>query len=146
MKFKIIRHSEIFSHWIKVNFFIFVCSLSATHYIYIHIYIYIYIYIYICLVSWVFANGLGELIPPYLILRIIRYVSRVKWNNPGKVEALSLHLGVVAIEKGTFELPTLLYILFYTKKVFLPCVCWWSFTWSWVTTSLLRSPGLVSVF
>ena len=48
-----------------------------------------------------FANGLGDqgsivgqiipktfkkwyLIPPCLILSIIRYVSRVKWSNPGK--------------------------------------------------------------
>ena len=75
----------------------------------------------------VFANGPGDwgsipgqvipktfkkwyLIPPYLTLSIIRYVSKVKWNNPGKG---------VAIEKGAsgcpqLQLPTLLiYIYIY---------------------------------
>ncbi len=40
--------------------------------------------------------------PPCLTLRNIRYVSRVKLNNPRKGIAPSLHLGVVAIEKGAF--------------------------------------------
>ena len=72
-------------------------------YIYIDIYIYIYIYIYINrligLVGKVFANGPGDLgsipgcvipktlkilIPPGLTLSNIRYISRVKWSNPGK--------------------------------------------------------------
>ena len=43
--------------------------------------------------------------PPCLTLSIIRYGSRVKWNNPGKGVAASLHLGVVAIEEGAFGLP-----------------------------------------
>ena len=50
---------------------------------------------------------------------IIRYGSRVKWSNPGKGVAPSLHIGVVAIEKGAFESPstkvikfTYLYYLF----------------------------------
>ena len=43
--------------------------------------------------------------PPWLILSIIRYESRVKWINPGKRVALSLYLCVVAIEKGAFRLP-----------------------------------------
>ena len=46
------------------------------------------------------------LIPPCLTLSIIRYVSRVKWSNPVKGVAPSLHIGVVAIEKGTFGLPS----------------------------------------
>ena len=29
-----------------------------------------------------------------------------KWSNPGNGVAPSLHLGVVAIEKGTFALPS----------------------------------------
>ena len=54
-----------------------------------------------CVVSRVFTNGSGDwgsipdrvipktfkkwyLIPPYLTLSIIRYVSRVKWSNPEK--------------------------------------------------------------
>ena len=43
------------------------------------------------------------LIPPCLTLSIIRYVSRVTWSNPGKAVAPSLHLGVVAIEKGALK-------------------------------------------
>ena len=68
------------------------------------------------LVRRMFANNPGDqgsiprhvihlkwyLIPPCLTLRDIRYVSRVKWSNPGKGVVPSLHLGVVAIEKGTF--------------------------------------------
>ena len=61
-----------------------------------------------------FANGpedLGSiqrfkkwyLIPPCLTLSIIRYRSNVKWSNPGKRVVPATHLGVVAIEKGTFE-------------------------------------------
>ena len=42
------------------------------------------------------------LIFPCLTLSIIRYVLRVKWNNPGKEVAPPPHLGVVAIEKGAF--------------------------------------------
>ena len=50
------------------------------------------IYWLIGLVGRVFANGPGDLgsipgrvIPPYLTLSNIRYISRVKWSNPGKV-------------------------------------------------------------
>ena len=46
------------------------------------------------------------LMPPCLTLSVIIYVSRVKWSNPGKEQRLSLHLGVVAIEKGAFESPS----------------------------------------
>ena len=69
-------------------------------YIYIYANVYIYIYIYIELVGRVFPNGPGEvgltpgrlipktlkmyLMPPCLTLGNIRYVSRVKWSNPGK--------------------------------------------------------------
>ena len=42
---------------------------------------------------------------PCLTLSNIRYISRVKWSNPGKEVAPSLNLGVVAIEKGAF-MPT----------------------------------------
>ena len=42
------------------------------------------------------------MILPCLTLIIIRYVSRVKWSNLGQGVAPSLHLGVVAIEKGAF--------------------------------------------
>ena len=39
---------------------------------------------------------------PCLTLSNIRYVSRVKWSNPGKELRPSQHLGIVAIEKGVF--------------------------------------------
>ena len=45
------------------------------------------------------------LIPPCLTQSNIRYVSRVKWNNPRKGVVLSLHLSVVAIKKGAFWSP-----------------------------------------
>ena len=69
-----------------------------------------------------FANGLGNrgsisgwvipktqkwyLMPPCLALSIMRWGSRVKWNNPGNGVAPSLlHLHVVAIEKRAFGSP-----------------------------------------
>ena len=42
--------------------------------------------------------------PPCLTLSNIRYVSRVKWSNPGK--SVHLYLGVIAIEKGAFWSPS----------------------------------------
>ena len=63
------------------------------------LYIYIYIYIYQRLKKW-------YLMPPCLTLSIIRYGSRVKQSNPGKEQRPPLHLGVVAIEKGAFGLPS----------------------------------------
>ena len=71
------------------------------------------------LLSRMFANGPGDrgsiqvksyqrlkkkwyLMPPCLALSIIRYRSRVKWSNPGNGVVPSLHLSVVAIEKGAF--------------------------------------------
>ena len=74
------------------------------------------------LVGRVFANGLRDwgsipresyqnlqkwyLIPPGLTLSIIRYISRVKWRNPGKGVHPPLHLGAVTIEKGAFGSPS----------------------------------------
>ena len=46
------------------------------------------------------------LISPCLTLSNIRYVSRVKWSNPGKGLAPLLRLGVVSIEKGSFRSPS----------------------------------------
>ena len=43
--------------------------------------------------------------PPGLTLSIIKYISRVKWSNPGKRVAPPLHLDVVAVEKGAFLSP-----------------------------------------
>ena len=46
------------------------------------------------------------LMPPCLTLSIIKYRSRVKWSSPGIGELRpSLHLGVVANEKGAFKSP-----------------------------------------
>ena len=41
-----------------------------------------------------------------LTLRIIKYGSMVKWSNPGERITPSLHLGVVAIEKGALSSPS----------------------------------------
>ena len=46
------------------------------------------------------------MMPPCLILCIIRYWSRVKWINPRNVVAPPRHFGVVAIEKGAFGSPS----------------------------------------
>ena len=46
------------------------------------------------------------LILPCLPLSILRYVSSIKWSNPGERVASPLHLGVVAIEKGAFGSPS----------------------------------------
>ena len=76
------------------------------------------------LVGRMFANGLGDqgsipgrvisktkkkkkkkryLMPPCLILSIIRYRSKVKWGKPGKGVASPPYLGVVANKKGAFR-------------------------------------------
>ena len=57
------------------------------------------------------------LIPPCLTNDIIRYVSRVKWSNPGKGVAPPLHLGVVAMKREPsgcprLQSPTLLYYIY----------------------------------
>ena len=46
------------------------------------------------------------LMPPCLTLGIMKYESMVQWSNPRKEVAPSLHLGVVAIEKGAFWSPS----------------------------------------
>ena len=43
---------------------------------------------------------------PSLTLSVIKYKSRVKWSYPGKGVAPSLHLSVVANEKGAFRSPS----------------------------------------
>ena len=91
------------------------------------IYIYIYIYIYkgciralqyIECLSMVWETWVQSQVESYLRLKkwylmlpcvtfsIIRYVSMVKWSNPGKGVALCQHLSVVAIEKRAFCSPT----------------------------------------
>ena len=87
------------------------------------------------LVGRVFANGPGNLglIPGRVIpktlkkvldtscltLSNIRYISRVKWGNPGKGVCPPLHLSVVAIEKGAFWSPstTVANFTFYKKDL-----------------------------
>ena len=62
------------------------------------------------------------LMPPYLTLSIIRYGSRVKQSNPGKEQRPPQHIGVVAIEKGAFGLPSTMvtiYICIYSSKFLL---------------------------
>ena len=102
-----------------------------TKYVNKNVYI-VYIYIYICVCVCVCVciecllidqeTGVQSqvkhtkdskkqyLIPSSLTPRIIRYVLRVKWSNPGKRSSVLLlfPLSVVAIEKGTFGLPSTL--------------------------------------
>ena len=83
---------------------------------------YILLYWLIGLVDRVLANRPGDLgsipgrvIPKtlkmvldssFLILSNIRYVSMVKWSNPGKGVVHSPNLSVVAIENGAFWSPS----------------------------------------
>ena len=60
---------------------------------------------------------------PCLTLSDIRYVSRVKWSNPGKRVVPPLHLGVVAIKKGS-----LLVTLDYGCQLYLLTVLNYNFT------------------
>ena len=85
-------------------------------------YIYIYIYRPIDETNTKFASGPGDwrlipgqvipktqkwyLMPPCLTRSIIRYESRVKWSNPGKGVAPSLHLGVVGWLFGFYGIST----------------------------------------
>ena len=100
--------------------------------------------------AWDFANSLGDLgsilgrvIPKTLkmaldtsLLNNIRYVSRVKWSNPGKGVVPPLHLSVVAIEKGAFWSPstmvagfTFLLLLVLNRNTWNHLVvCKWAFT------------------
>ena len=94
------------------------------------------------LVGRLFANSLGDLgsIPLSLTLSNIRYVSRVKWRNPGKGVVPSLHLSVVAIEKGAFWPPS--------TMVANKLILWWSkdqnSNWErqtdWETEAKLKTP------
>ena len=81
----------------------------------------LYIYIYIGLISRVFTYGRGNrgsilgrvipktqkwyLMPPCLTLSIIKYVSRVKWSNPGIVVMPSPTPRCFRYRKRTFGLP-----------------------------------------
>ena len=53
-----------------------------------------------------------------LTLNIIRYGSRVKWSNPRKIIAPVPTLGIVAIEKETFESPSTMAANFTFYKFF----------------------------
>ena len=60
----------------------------------------------------------------------------VFWQGPGicqSFRSLSFSLCIIII-------------IIYSFRVFHISVSWWSFTGFWVTASLLRSPGLFSVF
>ena len=98
-------------------------------------YIYIYIYIYVCI--WFyryirFANDCGsqgsilgqvvlktqKMVVGVSLLNTQHFKVRIKgkWSNPGKGVSPSLHLSVVAVEKGAFGSPStivgqLIYIL-----------------------------------
>ena len=74
-------------------------------------------YLDIDLAVRVFANGPGDLgsiqrlkkwylMPPCLALSIIRYGSRVKWSNPGKLIAPSPTPWCSSYRKGSFGLPS----------------------------------------
>ena len=96
-----------------------------------------YLFIYQQLVKWVECSSMAQetevqsLVESYqrlkkwhliclcLTLGIIRYISRVKWSNPGKGVAISPTLGVAAIGKGTFGLPLTMVANFTLYKIWI---------------------------
>ena len=96
---------------------------------FIHIYFHIYIYIYIYIVGRVFANGSGDLgsIPGRVIPKTFkmvldtycltlsnkRYISSVKWSNPGKGVVPSPTPRCSSFWKGT-----LLVVLDYCRQLY----------------------------
>ena len=100
-------------------------NISFMMCVYVCIYIYIYIYIYMCVcvchkidIHTINIYNIYQrlkkffLVPPCLTLSILRYVSNVSVAMQGKVSCPLLHLGVVAIEKEAFRLPSTLFTNF----------------------------------
>ena len=106
-------HIHIYTHtYTQTHTHTYICMYVYTHthiytHTHTHTHTHIYIYMYVCMqpthcpVGRVFANAPGDLgsiqvesyqrllkqwylIPRCLTFSIIRYVSRVKWSNPGK--------------------------------------------------------------
>ena len=50
------------------------------------------------------------------------------------------------VQKTIIIIIIIIIILLLSLQVFHTSISWWSFTGVWVTTSLLKSPGLFSVF
>ena len=122
--------------YIDINICINACLSICVHvyvykdisaYVYIYIYIYIYWCVYIITLIWEhirkgFTNGPGDRgsIPGWVIPKTQKIVlddsllntqhwkvqTKGKWSNPEKGVVPTLHLSVVAIEKGAFELPS----------------------------------------
>ena len=69
------------------------------------------------------------LIPPYLTLSNMRFLSRVKWSNPGNESRPPRHLDVVAIEKGAFWLPSTTVANFTLLSV--TGCSYWNIYWFW---------------
>ena len=60
--------------------------------------------------------------PPCLTFSIVKYISRVKWSDPGKGVAPPQHLGEVASGKEVFSLP-LTMVTNFTYIYVCVCVC-----------------------
>ena len=71
------------------------------------------------------------LVPPCLTLSIIRYVSRVKWSNPGKGEVLSPTPWCISYWKGSFQVAfdysrqLYFYLIPYDCKLFVLRILTW---------------------
>ena len=94
------------------------------------------------------------LIPPCLTLSDIKYVSTVKWSNPGKgVEpsptprCSNYWKGslLVALDYG-HQLYFFYYYYYTPLRILHTCVSWWFSTGGWGTGSLFKSPGVFLVF
>ena len=101
--------------------------LNFIKYIYIYIYIYIIFNWLIGLVGRVFSNGLGDQgsVPGHVLPKIYKMVldtfllntQHYKVHIQGKLECPLLHLGVIAIEKGTFRSPTYFTYIEYLQQI-----------------------------
>ena len=114
----------------------------------------------ICLEGRVFINGPGgrgtfpgRVIPKTLkmvldtaFLNTKQYKVRIKSKveESWKRSSAPKHLAVVAIEKEAFWSSSTTVAKF--LRSFHNSISWWFLTGIWVTTSLLKSPGLFSVF
>ena len=89
----------------------------------------------------------------FKILTTLKYLIS-KYKSGTAIVLIKSDFYETNIERTTwYRMQTLLeisdyyyYYYYYSSRVFRISVSWWFFTGVWVTASLLKSPGLVSVF
>ena len=122
--------------YIYIHIYVCVCVCRCDIYIYIYIYIIIHIYICVCVCVCVCVCKRESLI--VLMWYIYTYTHK----------CLCLVLTYICFVDFRIFPSTIniVVIINYSLSVFHISLSWWSFTGVWVTASLLKSPGLFSVF